>query len=115
MRSVDPDLYLVEKWSSLNFPYWAIDYPIGEGIEPFTPVHWVHDGKPLPLSLSLVDKLRRQEGDVTEAIKQATARNIALKEAARQERIQEQESLIEEYHKWDKRGFVKKPSGVQWD
>jgi hypothetical protein len=114
LRSVDPSLYLDEKWSSHGFPYFVIMFPIGEDVPPFEPVQWVHDGKPLPLSLSIVDKLRHQEGDVTEAIKQATATNFARKEAARQERMAEQEGLIQEYHDWDKRGFVKKPDGVKW-
>ncbi len=114
LRGVDPDLYLDEKWSSHGFPYFVIMFPIGEGLPPFEPVQWVHDGQPLPLSLSIVDRLRYQEGDVTEAIQQATAANHARKEAARQERMAQQEDLIQEYHNWDKRGFVKKPSGVQW-
>jgi hypothetical protein len=114
LRSVDPSLYLDEEWSSLGFPYWVIKFPIGEGMEPFTPVHWTHNGTPLPLSLSIVDKLRHQEGDVTEAIQQATASNLARKEAARQERMAIQADLIQEYHDWDKRGFVKKPDGVKW-
>jgi hypothetical protein len=112
LRQVDPSLYLEEEWSSLGFPFWAIKFPIGEGIEPLRPVAWVHNGTPLPLSLSIVDKLRNQEGDISEAIQQATATNRARKEAARAQRIQEQEDLIAEYHKWDKRGFVKLPTGV---
>jgi len=114
LRATDPDLYLVEEWSSLNFPYYAVKISIGEDLEPFTPIHWVHDGKPLPLSLNLIDELRAQEGDVTEAISQATASNIARKERARQERMAVQADLIDEYHRWDKRGFVKKPDGVKW-
>jgi hypothetical protein len=113
LRSVDPDLYLEEEWSSLGFPYWAIKYPIGEGIEPLRPVAWLNNGKPLPLSLSIVDKLRHQEGDITEAITQAKATNIAIKEKARAERMAVQEDLIQEYHRWDKRGFVKVPKGVK--
>lgn len=112
LKGVDPDLYLEEEWSSLGYPYWTIKFPIGEGVEPLRPVVWVREGTPLPLSLSIVDELRYQEGDITEAIQQATASNIARKEAARQERMAEQEGLIQEYHKWDKRGFVKIPKGI---
>lgn len=115
LKSVDPALYLDEEWSSLGFPYWSVKHSIGEDTDPLTAVHWVAGGKPLPLSLSIVDKLRRQEGDISEAIKSATANNIARKEASRQERIREQEDLIQEYHKWDKRGFVKIPKGITSD
>ncbi len=112
LKSVDPALYLEEEWSHLGFPYWTIKQPVGEGFDPFVVVPWLHDGKPLPLSLNIVDKLRRQEGDIREAVAQAAANNRLNKERARQERIQIQEDLIQEYHKWDKRGFVKIPKGI---
>lgn len=116
LRATDPDLALVEQWDVRGFPFWTILYPIGEGLDPLCPVDWRDPyQRPLPLSLNIVDRLRAQEGDVTEAITQATASNIARKEAARAERMEVQADLIDEYHRWDKRGFVKMPSGVKSD
>lgn len=113
LRATDPDLSLVEYWHPYGFHVYAVKYDIGFGVEPLQPLTWVGgDGKPLPLSLSLVDRLRSQEGDVSQAIRSATRNNIEKKKRARAERMAVQEDLIEEYHRWDKRGFVKQPTGV---
>ena len=114
LRATDPDLSLVEYWHPFGFHVYAVDYDIGMLEEPLRPLTWVGgDGKPLPLSLSLVDRLRSQEGDVSQAIRSATANNIEKKKRAREERMAVQADLIEEYHRWDKRGFVKLPTGVK--
>ena len=113
LRATDPDLRLVEFWHPYGFNVYAVEYDIGPDVDPLRPVVWVDpSGRPLPLSLSLVDRLRSQEGDIGQAIRSATKNNIAKKARAREERMAIQEDLIQEYHKWDKRGFVPIPKGV---
>lgn len=108
---LDHDLWLDKKWSPFGYMYYVVLKRI-EGHEPLTVVDWREGNTPLPLSLDLVDKVRSQEGDISDAIAQATANNAARHEMLLQERLKIQEEIAQEYHKWDKRGFVKLPTGI---
>ena len=60
-------------------------YPVQEGVEPLTVVHWRTISGPLPLSLDIVGVVTRQEGDIREAIKEVTINNALKKEKALEE------------------------------
>lgn len=70
-----------------------------DGSEPLVVVDWRHGTFPKELSFDIVDQVRRQEGDIRESIALATAHNAARKELARQERLKEQEEIIDDYKK----------------
>ncbi len=108
---LDLDLWLDKRWSPFGYLYYVVLKQIA-GHEPLVVVDWREGNTPLPLSLDLVDKVRYQEGDISDAISQATANNSARLELLLQERNKIQEEIAQEYHKWDKRGFVKLPKGI---
>jgi hypothetical protein len=80
-----------------GFLYYAVKMQTPDGIEPLTVVDWCAGSIPLPLSMDIVDRVRSQEGDIRDAISQVIANNAAKKELARQERIKEQEAVVEEW------------------
>lgn len=100
LAQLDPLLFLDKVWSRLGYVYWTVKRQMPDGVEPLTVVEWCgEDGWPLPLSLSLVDQVRSQEGDIRDAISQATANNAARKELARQEKERMRNEAIDEYQK----------------
>lgn len=70
-----------------------------DGSAPLVAVDWREGTYPKPLSLDIVDRVRSQEGDITEAIRATTVNNAVRKELARQEALKEQETIIEDYQK----------------
>lgn len=99
LTALDHDLFLDKEWSALSGVHYKVKRLMPDGIAPLTVVDWREGTYPLPLSLSLVDKVRSQEGDIREAIRDATANNAARKELARQERLQASEDIIDEWSK----------------
>jgi hypothetical protein len=97
LGSVDPDLFLDKRWSGITGVYYCVCYPAPG--EPLVVVDWRDGVQPRPLSLDIVDQVRRQEGDIREAISRATAHNAARKELLRQERLKETDNIIEEWQK----------------
>jgi hypothetical protein len=82
LQRLDPDLFLDKLWVDGTL-VWTIRYNIGSGEEPLTPVVWMDGaGRPLSLSLSIVDRLKGQEGSIVEALNEVKARNKAKSEAA---------------------------------
>jgi len=79
---VDPKLFLDKLYDKEGqYVYYTVRYPADIGLEPLTCVHWRTKHGPLPLSLDIVGVVRRQEGDIREAIRQATVNNALKKEA----------------------------------
>jgi hypothetical protein len=88
----DPDLFLDKELVQGSVMY-VVKYNIGSGAEPL-PVT-----QPLPLSTSIVDVVRRQEGDIREAIRSATVNNAVKKMQAKQEMEEMIESSQKEFEK----------------
>jgi hypothetical protein len=89
---LDPDLFLDKELVQGSVMY-VVKYNIGSGAEPL-PVT-----QPLPLSTSIVDVVRRQEGDIREAIRSATVNNAVKKMQAKQEMEEMIESSQKEFEK----------------
>ena len=86
LHHLDPDLFLDKLYDpDGQYVYYAVRYPAAPGLEPLTCVHWRTTDGPLPLSLDLVGVVRRQEGDIREAIKEATINNALKKQAHNQD------------------------------
>lgn len=99
LTRLDPDLFLDKLYSPFGYIYYAVRNNIGSGEEPLTVIEWRDNYGPLPLSMGLVDQVRRQEGDIRDAIRNATINNVVRKEMIRQKRHQEQDTIIEEFMK----------------
>ena len=97
LTALDPDLFLDKRYSPFSGIYYTVCYPAPE--EPLVVVDWRDGTYPKPLSLDLVDQVRRQEGDIREAISTATANNAARKELLRQERLKIVDEITEEWQK----------------
>ena len=81
-----------------------------DGSTPHVAVDWREGVHAKPLSLDLVDRVRSQEGSISEAIAVATAHNAARKELLRQERISKQEEVAEEWRKSGRSTGIPAPS-----
>lgn len=102
LKSLDPDLFLDKAWERGSVVY-QIRYFIGSGEEPLVAVRWVDAyGNPLPLSTSIVDQVKSQEGNVHEALRQATEHNRQKREKIRAEALIEAEAIAHEHH-WERR------------
>lgn len=108
LNNLDRDLFLDKRHSPLSGVYYVVCYPAPG--EPMIVVDWREGIHPKPLSLDLVDRVRSQEGDISESIAQATANNAARKELMRQKRLQEQEEVVEEWQKSGRSTGIPKPS-----
>lgn len=95
VKKLDPDLFLDKQWFEGSV-FYLIKYNIGSGQEPLIALAWPE------LSMSMVDALKAQEGDITEAIKQVKVNNAAKRELMRQERDQAIEEAAKEFHKLEK-------------
>lgn len=106
LNKLDRDLFLDKLKHPLHdYVYYAVRYNIGSGAEPFTSVEWKDEHGPIPLSLSIVDFVKRNEGDIREDLAKVKANNAAKKELARQGLLQDLEDAAREFHKLDKTDY----------
>lgn len=106
---LDHDLVLDKAWSPFGYLYWRV-LKIVKDVEPLVAVDWRKGNTPLPLSMDIVDKVRSQEGDISEAVRSAIVNNAARKELLRQERLAVQEEVAKDWQKAAK-GLAKHRSG----
>jgi len=99
LTRLDSSLFLDKLWSPFGYVYYAVRNNIGSGQEPLTVLEWRDGYGPLPLSLGIVEQVKRQEGDIRSAISSAIANNAARKELLRQERESAQEEISKEFQK----------------
>ena len=98
LSSMDDKLFLdYDRHPAYGFLYYSVKRLMEPGIMPLTVVDWCVGATPLPLSMDIVSMVRSQEGDIREAISQATANNAAKAELERQRRHAEQENVIDEW------------------
>lgn len=83
-----------------------------DGSEPFVAVDWREGTYPKPLSLDLVDRVRSQEGNIAESIRNAAVNNAARKELLRQKRLAEQEEVAQEWQKSGRSTGIPAPSSI---
>jgi hypothetical protein len=95
LNYLDPDLFLDKVFVQGSVMY-MVKYNIGSGEEPL-PVT-----QPLPLSTSIVDVVKRQEGDIREAIRSATVNNAVKKMNAKKEMDEMIETSQKEFEKSSK-------------
>lgn len=99
LQALDSNLFLDKRWSPISGIYYCACRRMEDGSQPLVAVDWREGVYAKPLSLDLVDRVRSQEGDISEAISLATAHNAARKELARQERLKRQDEAIEDWQK----------------
>jgi hypothetical protein len=89
---LDPDLFLDKVFVQGSVLY-SVKYNIGSGHEPLevTP--------PLPLSTSIVDLVRKQEGDIRDAINHAKVNNALIKANVKKENDTVIETIQKEFEK----------------
>lgn len=99
LEYLDLELFLdYDRHPAYGFLYYSVKRMMPNAA-PLTVVDWCVGSTPLPLSLDIVDRVRSQEGDIRESITAATVNNAARKELQRQERLKQQEEVIEEWQK----------------
>lgn len=106
LTRLDPGLFLDKEWcrvalnGSVNgYVYYTVKHSVGSGTPPYTVLEWRDGRGPWPLSLTMVDIVRQQEGDIREAVTQATVNNAAKAELARQKTIEIVEEAAREHNK----------------
>ena len=99
LSRLDPLLFLDKRWSAFSGLYYCVCRRMEDGSEPLVVVDWREGVHPKPLSLDLVDRVRSQEGDISESIAVSIANNAARKELLRQEREKRQDEAIEDWQK----------------
>jgi len=104
LTEMDHNLFLDKAWSPFGYVYFVIKSHMGDGIEPLTVVEWRKGNHPLPLSFDIVNQVRYQEGNIQEAIKEATVNNAVLKEKKRQEVQKDLENIVSD-HQFHNHGF----------
>jgi hypothetical protein len=92
LNLLDPDLFLDKELVQGSVMY-RVKYNIGSGELPLdvTP--------PLPLSTSIVDVVRRQEGDIRDAINHAKVNNALIKANIKKENDTVIETIQKEFEK----------------
>lgn len=114
LEYLDLDLFLdYDRHPVYGFLYYSVKRRMPDGVAPLEPVSWCVGSTPLPLSLDIVAKVRSQEGDIRDAIAQATAHNAALKELRRQEQLQAYKDIAEEWQKGAKRTYTSLPKSIE--
>lgn len=104
LSRVDPLLFLDKLYDKEGgYIYYAIRYPVGDGVEPLTCVHWRTVDGPLPLNLDIVSLVRRQEGDIRDAIKEVTVNNAVKRMKAADDYKADMEERAEWIQKSSKR------------
>lgn len=113
LEYLDLNLFLdYDRHPVYGFLYHSVKQFVPGGLKPLTVVDWCVGSTPLPLSLDIVDQVRRQEGDIRESITAATVHNAARKELARQERLKIQDEVIEEWQKSGRSTGIAAPSSI---
>lgn len=106
LKKLDPDLYLDKLWDSQHsYAYHAVRYNIGSGVEPFTSVEWKDADGPIPLSYTIIDFVKRNEGDITEDLAKVKAHNAAKKELAKIQMQQDMEDAMRDFAKLEKTDY----------
>jgi hypothetical protein len=99
LNAMDFDLFLDKEWSPFSGVFYSVKRLMADGIAPLTVVDWREGTHPLPLSMDIVAKVRSQEGDIRESIRDATVANAVRKEKARRDALQAAEDIIEDWQK----------------
>lgn len=106
LKKLDPDLFLDKEWDHYRkCVYYTVKYNIGSGVEPFVSVDWRDEHGPIPLSLIVVDFVKRNEGDIREDLAKVKANNAAKKEQARQAALEGYEEAAREFAKLEKTDY----------
>lgn len=104
LTELDHNLWLDKEWSPFGYVYYVVKTRIANDVEPLNVVEWRMDNQPLPLSYDIVNQVRYQEGNIQEAIKEATVNNAVLKEKKRQDVQKDIENVVSD-HQFHNHGF----------
>ena len=101
LNKLDPDLFLDKEWHRDTLVY-VVKYNIGSGHPPLTVYTWMVGDEPLPLSTSIIDAVKRQEGDIRDAIRSATVNNALIRAGMKKEADEIMETISDEFEKSSK-------------
>lgn len=97
LKQLDPLLFLDKRYSVFSGLYYCVCTPMEDGSEPWVVLDWRVGIHPRELSMDIVMAVAANEGDMSDAINQATANNAARKELMRQERLSKQDEAISDW------------------
>lgn len=111
LTRLDPGLFLDKEWDIVGgFAYYIVKHRVGENLVlPVAGTEWRTDAGPKPLSMAIVDRVRRNENALEGAGRWAAERNRRLREKAREETSAQMDEVIADFHKHGKLGHFSGP------
>lgn len=99
LRKLDPDLFLDKEIDYRGGPvYYLVKHHIGSGHPPVAVLAWKeNDGRPKPLTHGIVEAVKRQEGAMDGAMREALANIENRREKQREQSAATYEQLVEEH------------------
>lgn len=108
LQKLDRDLFL-DKELYGNTVMHCVKYNIGSGHPPLRVLDWHMDNKALPLSSSIIDRVKSFEGDITQSVAEVKRNNEAKKLALNKEVQDVMETISDEFDKSAKRLHMSGP------
>lgn len=114
LRRLDPGLFLDKEWEPCGprggYAYHVVKHRVGENlVVPIGGTEWRDEHGPKPLSLAIVERVRRNENALEGAAKWAAERNQKLQDAARQDTSDRMDEVIRDFHKHGRTGNFSGP------
>jgi len=108
LQNLDRDLFL-DKDRYQDTIMYSVKYNIGSGHPPLRVLDWHMDNKALPLSATIIDRVKSFEGDITQSIAEVKRNNELKKLQASKEMHDVFETIQDEFQKSSKRLFMTGP------
>lgn len=111
LQQLDPGLFLDKEWEpNPGFAYHVVKHRVGENLViPIAGTEWRTAHGPKPLSMAIVDRVRRNENALDGAAKWAIDRNNAIRERARADTSEQMDDVIRDFDRHGRIGHFTGP------
>jgi hypothetical protein len=104
LKALDRGLFLDKEWEPNGphggYAYYVVKHRVGERLVlPVAGTEWRDLNGPWPLSLAIVERVKRNENAIEGAAKWAVDRNQAIRESARLSMHEQWDEITRDFHK----------------
>lgn len=111
---LDPGLFLDKEWEPNGphggYAYHLVKHRVGENlVVPIAGTEWRDNHGPKPLTMAIVERVKRNEGALDGAAKWAADHNRAKAEKTRQETSEQLDEIVRDFHRHGRTGNFSGP------
>jgi hypothetical protein len=106
LSNLDPGLFLDKEWDpEFGYAYHVVKHRVGENLVlPVAGTEWRNEHGPKPLSMAIVDRVRRNENALEGAAEWAVSRNREIQQRARDDASERMDDVIRDFDRHGRTG-----------